>query len=112
MSDIHAREHVPTLPSGNSDGTASYSLRLYGVPDAADGEVDFADTTRQVGKNNRVYQYSFFFAAQETIASLVECQRSSPFVETSGPDGTWNGSTEMRSYRTSSTVRVSVPPGA
>ena len=53
-----------------------------------------------------------FSAAQEPIVSLIERQRSNPFVATSGPGGTWNGSTEMRSYRTSSTVRVSVPLGA
>jgi hypothetical protein len=38
----------------------------------------------EISKHCGVYQYSPFPAAQETMASLVECRRSSPFVETSG----------------------------
>jgi hypothetical protein len=40
------------------------------------------------------------------------CRRGSPFADASDPAGSRNGSTEMRSYLTSSTVRYSVPPGS
>ena len=45
-------------------------------------------------------------------SSSGERRRKSPFAKALDPGGSRNGSTEMRSYRTSIIVRYSVPPGA
>src|SRR6202012_610034 len=46
------------------------------------------------------------------VSSSSSERRREIFAESSDPGGSRNGSTEMCSYRTSITVRYSVPPGA
>ena len=54
---------------------------------------------------------SFTTCAVSSLLRQVSVGES-PFAEVPDPGGSQNGSTEMRWYHTSSTVKYSVPPGA